>query len=295
MSHNERLLEVDGAQLCVETFGDPTRPAILLVAGGATSMDAWEPEFCARLADPGHFVVRYDHRDTGRSSSAPAGHPDYSAADLATDPLRILDRLGVARAHLVGMSMGGGIVQWLAAHHPSRVLTLTLIAASPAGTRSDSTPLPSMHPRLAATFDNPSLEPDWADPDEIVSYLVDGERPYAGALGFDEDRVRGWVRSMVSRTGNVESASKNHWLLDDSTVAEFGMSAVAAPTLVLHGTDDPAFRFPHGLALAREIPRAHLVPLPGMGHEIPPPPLWDVAVDAILAHIGARARDDPHP
>jgi pimeloyl-ACP methyl ester carboxylesterase len=92
MSHNERLLEVDGAQLCVETFGDPTRPAILLVAGGATSMDAWEPEFCARLADPGHFVVRYDHRDTGRSSSAPAGHPDYSAADLATDPLRILDR-----------------------------------------------------------------------------------------------------------------------------------------------------------------------------------------------------------
>lgn len=116
----ERLVTVDGVELCLETFGDRTDPALLLIGGAAASMDWWDVGFCQRLADGGRFVVRYDHRDTGNSVTSPVGEPSYSSQDLATDPLRILDALGIARAHLVGLSMGGGIAQHLAARHPDR-------------------------------------------------------------------------------------------------------------------------------------------------------------------------------
>ncbi|HEV8153247.1 MAG TPA: alpha/beta fold hydrolase, partial [Solirubrobacteraceae bacterium] len=98
-----------GAELCVETTGDPGAPPILLIAGASSSMDYWDEELCRRLAGRGRRVVRYDHRDTGRSTSYPAGAPGYTGADLTTDALAVLDGLGLDRAHLVGLSMGGGI------------------------------------------------------------------------------------------------------------------------------------------------------------------------------------------
>src|SRR4051812_26117136 len=105
----KQVVDAPGAKLCVEAFGAPGDPAVLLIAGMAQSMDWWEPAFCARLAGAGRFVVRYDHRDTGGSTRCPPGSPDYGFDELGTDPLRVLDALGVDRAHLVGMSMGGGI------------------------------------------------------------------------------------------------------------------------------------------------------------------------------------------
>ena len=135
-------MDAAGVELCLETFGDPTNPAVLLISGATASMDCWEPEFCGRLADGGRFVVRYDHRDTGRSAVSPAGKPDYTSQDLATDACRLLDALWILRAHLVGVSMGGGIAQYLAAHHAERVRSITLIATSPAGERDTTTPLP---------------------------------------------------------------------------------------------------------------------------------------------------------
>src|SRR5690348_18492069 len=104
-------LPVNGIELCADTFGEPSDPALLLIAGGASSMDWWEDEFCRRLAAGGRFVIRYDHRDTGRSTSFPAGAPPYSDVDLAHDALGVLDNLGVHRAHLVGLSMGGLLAQ----------------------------------------------------------------------------------------------------------------------------------------------------------------------------------------
>jgi pimeloyl-ACP methyl ester carboxylesterase len=173
--------------------------------------------------------------------------------------------------------MGGGIAQLLAAHHPDRVATLTLVATSPAGERADRTRLPPMDPALAQG----PPEPDWSDPEAVVTYLVELERPYAGAF-FDPERARRTARRVVGRSHDVAAAA-NHWQLSGDA-EPFAMAAIRVPTLVLHGTDDRLFQLPHGEALAAEIAGARLIVLPGMGHEAPPPQTWDVVVPALLAH-----------
>ena len=125
------MLPANGIDICVETFGERTDPPLLLIAGGASSMDWWEDEFCRRLAAGGRYVIRYDHRDTGRSTCFTAGAPPYSTQDLADDALGLLGALGVTRAHIVGLSLGGGLAQRIAVEHPARVRTLTLMSTCP--------------------------------------------------------------------------------------------------------------------------------------------------------------------
>src|SRR3954462_12804946 len=124
-------VQVNGVELCVETFGDRRDPAILLIMGGGASMDWWEDDFCGRLA-AGRFVIRYDHRDTGGSVSYPAGAPGYSGDDLVADAIGVLDALKAAPAHLVGMSMGAGLAQVVALERPELVSALTLISTTAA-------------------------------------------------------------------------------------------------------------------------------------------------------------------
>jgi pimeloyl-ACP methyl ester carboxylesterase len=283
----EQVQAVGGVELCVETFGSPGDPAVLLIAGGAQSMVWWEDDWCRLLADGGRFVVRYDHRDTGRSTSSPAGHPSYQASDLATDPLRILDALQLPVAHLVGLSMGGGLAQLVAVTRPERVRTLTLMSTTPAGSH-DGGPLPGPAPQVAVTFSSPDPEPEWTDRDAVLLYRVEAERPYAGTLGFDEPRVRWLAAREVDRTRNMAASMTNHFLLDDAWPADADLTQIVAPTLVLHGTADPLFPVEHGRALTRLIPGTRLVELPGVGHQQPPPQRWDVAVPAILGHTAGR-------
>ncbi len=289
----EQVLAVGGVELCVETFGSPHDPAVLLIAGAAQSMVWWEDDWCGLLAAGGRFVVRYDHRDTGRSTSSPAGHPAYGGIDLATDPLRVLDALRLPDAHLVGLSMGGGVAQVVAVTSPERVRTLTLVSTTPAGPTQGGT-LPGPAPRVAATFSSPDPEPDWADREAVLRYRVEAERPYAGALGFDETRVRLLAAREVDRTTNMAASMTNHFLLDDAWPADADIGRITAPTLVLHGTTDPLFPVEHGRALARLVPGARLVELAGVGHEQPPPQRWDVAVPAVLDHT-ARRRPPSRP
>ncbi|WP_229073198.1 alpha/beta fold hydrolase [Actinoplanes sp. DH11] len=136
----ETILPVNGIQLCVETFGEATDDPLLLLAGDASSMDWWDDEFCRRLAAGGRFVVRYDHRDTGRSTCFPIGSPAYTGLDLRDDALGVLDVLGLPAAHLVGFSLGGGIAQRMAVDHPERVLSLTLISTSAGSGDADPPP-----------------------------------------------------------------------------------------------------------------------------------------------------------
>ncbi|WP_111765682.1 alpha/beta fold hydrolase [Nakamurella deserti] len=280
----ERMLTSGAVSLCVQTFGSAADPAVLLIAGGAQSMVWWEDAFCRRLAAGGRLVVRYDHRDTGRSTASPPGRPDYTASDLAGDPLRILDALGVDAAHVVGLSLGGGLAQALAAGSPGRLRTLTLVATSPAGPY-DGVALPGPTTPLVRWLSDPPPAPDWSDRAAVLAYRVDAERPYAGALGFDEARVRRLAVAEIDRTTDMAAAMGNHVLAaGDAWPDGRAMEDIRCPTLVLHGTADPLFPLAHGRALARSIPGARLLALDGVGHQQPPPQRWDVVVPALLAH-----------
>lgn len=285
MHGKHRLVQVDGVEICVETFGEPADPAILLIGGLAASMDWWDEEFCEHLVAGRRFVIRYDHRDTGRSTSYPPGAPAYTGADLTSDALHLLDGLGLARAHLVGISAGGGIAQELVAQHPDRVASLTLMSTSPIGLGDqDAAELPPMSDELKARFAAPPPDPNWSDRAAVIDYLVEEERALEGPSLFDEERVRVLAGRIFDRTTNIESSIKNHWILEEGEPVDVRLSEVTAPTLVLHGTEDPLFPLPHGEALARAIPGARLIPLEGVGHQVPPRPVWDVVIPALLEH-----------
>ena len=283
-------ISLGDAELCVDTFGSAIDPAVLLMGGATSSMDWWEPEFCERLAAAGRFVIRFDNRDTGQSTSWPAGEPSYTGADLSADPLRILDAQGIASAHLVGVSMGGGIAQDIAVQHPDRVRSLTLIATTAAFDRIATLPLPPPEARLASTFERDASDDiDWQDEEACIAAMVDVQRLYTGARWFDEDRVRAVARMVVGRTRDLRASMTNHWIvIGGGDEASHSMTEIDVPTLVLHGTEDPLFPFPHGEALASEIPGAALLALEGMGHEVPPRGLWGVVVPAIVEHTAQR-------
>ena len=128
----ERMVEANGVELCAEAFGDPADPPVLLVMGSGGSMLWWDEGFCRLLADGGRFVIRYDHRDTGRSVTYEPGSPGYTGADLVSDAAGVLDAHGIPAAHVVGVSMGGALAQLLALDFPGHVRSLVLISTTQA-------------------------------------------------------------------------------------------------------------------------------------------------------------------
>ncbi len=228
----------------------------------------------------GRFVVRYDHRDTGRSRTDPPGAPSYTGDDLALDPVRLLDALGIGQAHLAGVSMGGGIAQQTAIEHRRRVASLTLISTSPV-TKVPGTPqLTGPTAEARAPFHDPPPDPDWGDPEAVVRYLVAGERAFAGP-GYDELAALATARRVVWRSIDPAAAA-NHYLVE-SRLVRGSLTDIAVPTLVLHGDADPLFPPEHGQALAAAIEGARFVLLPGVGHQYPPRAAWDVVVPEIRA------------
>jgi pimeloyl-ACP methyl ester carboxylesterase len=288
---NERIVRANGVDLCVETFGAPTDPAILLIMGSSGSMDWWEDEFCERLAAGSRFVIRYDQRDTGRSVSYEPGAPPYTVRDLAADAVGLLDALGVARAHVVGMSMGGAIAQLLALDHADRLASLTLISTAPAGPGPDDPDLPAMSEAARERFAQVA-EPDWSDRPAVMDYLVHLARVSAGSSRpFDEAGMRALWERVLDRTANIEASMKNHAALEGGERSRERLRDVDAPTLVVHGTEDPVLPYGNGVALAREIPGAELLALEQTGHEVPRT-VWGVLVPAILEHTSS-GRDGP--
>jgi pimeloyl-ACP methyl ester carboxylesterase len=267
----ETMVPANGVDLCLETFGAVSDAPVLLIAGGASSMDWWEDDFCRRLAGGGRFVIRYDHRDTGRSTSFPPGRPPYSQVDMAGDALGVLDALGIARAHVVGLSLGGGLAQRLAVEDEPRLRTLTLMSTTPGPV--DEPP--------AATASLPCL--DWSDRATAVERLVACVAAIGGPFTADAAHLRELAVRMLSRTPDPASCA-NHWLAGCGPPVRDRLGTVGLPTLILHGTVDPLYSMAHPAALAREIPAARLVPLTGVGHEFPPRAVWDVVVAEILRH-----------
>ena len=278
--------KINDAELVLETFGEPSDPAVLLIMGAAASMDRWETGFCERLAAAGRYVVRYDNRDTGGSTTYPPGEPGYTADDLVADAIGILDHLGVERATLVGLSMGGGLAQTIAVTHPERVAGLALFSTSPAGTGGPE--LPGMSDALKAVFSGEGdPEPDWSDREAALAHLLEAERPYVGARGLDEDAVREVIALGYDRTSSPASAN-NHFMLDGTPSAYERLGEIAVPVLVGHGSDDPLFPPAHGDALAAAIPGAALLVLDGVGHELPRS-AWDEVLPPLIELTRPRA------
>lgn len=276
------LLAVNGVELCVDTFGSPVDPAILLIHGASASMDHWESEFCERLAAGPRYVIRYDHRDTGESTSYEPGKPQYTGEDLVTDPIGILDALKIDKAHLVGISMGGVIVQQLAVEHADRVASITVASTSPSGPSDPELPPPTDKVSASFSDDRPI---DWSDTEAALDRLIEDDRLYAGSLPYDEPARRALYAQALARTPDPATMT-NHYLAEGGDPIRHRLGEIAVPALVLHGTEDPLFPPAHGEALAREIPGARLVLLEGAGHELPRT-TWDIVVPEILA-ITAR-------
>lgn len=277
----EHMIDVNGVELCTESFGDPADPPLLLIMGATASMVWWDADFCRRLADGGRFVVRYDHRDTGRSTTYPPGEPGYALPDLMEDAVAVLDAYEIERAHVAGMSMGGTLSQMVGIFHPDRVRTLTLIATLPHGPDDDSIPQP-MTEELMDHFTNAGAL-DFADREKTLAHMVHGWRLLNGsAHPFDEARTRKLAELDYDRARNIQSMY-NHGVHGHGDFWRHRLGEVTAPTLVIHGTEDRAVPFVYGEILAKEIPGAELIVLEGSGHEMHPDD-WDVIIGAMLAH-----------
>jgi pimeloyl-ACP methyl ester carboxylesterase len=283
MERAERMIDANGVELCTDPFGRPADPPILLIMGIGASMLWWEEGFCRRLSEGGRFVIRYDHRDTGRSVAYEPGRPQYTGADLVADAVGVLDAYEIGVAHVVGVSAGGGFAQLLALGFPDRISSLVLISTSPAtpGDRS----LPSATERFNSFL--ASVEVDWSDQESVIEYLVGYERMLAGGVRpFDDIAWRELVRRDVERARDM-AASENHSVISEGDAPSEPISSIAVPTLVIHGTADPMFPLEHGQALAKEIPGARLLTIEGAGHGVDRAD-WEPIARAILAHTANR-------
>lgn len=289
MQDNSEMVSANGVELCVETFGSPEDPAILLIHGAATSMRGWEDEFCERLSEGGRLVIRYDQRDTGRSVSYPPGQPGYAFSDLIDDTAGLLDAFELERAHFVGLSMGGGIAMGAALGYPERAASLTLIGTSPGGPD-----LPPMSEDFL-NFISRNGYPDWTDREAVIDHVIALMRVcISDADVLDEADLRVRTGRDVDRTTNIASSQMNHFAMQTGAPIRDRLGEIACPTLVIHGEEDPVFPQGHAEALAREIPGAELLLLERTGHLLLRP-TWDTVVPALLAHTSHRLQDDVGP
>ncbi len=295
----EQLAPVaDGIDLCYQTFGDPTDEPMLLVMGLGGPMTWWSPEFCGLLAEAGFFVIRYDNRDTGRSSrvrarvsrrmlvqsfvlpASRAPRPPYTLDDLAGDAFGLLDHLGLDSAHIVGVSMGGMIVQTMALLRPERVRSMTSIMST-TGRRTVGWQDPRLLPLLLAR----SVQSRQAYVDSSAKlWKMIGSPGYPEARSAVHDRARetwdrgvsapGVVRQMLAIVGQPDRSRR--------------LRGLSVPTLVIHGLDDKMVHVSGGRATAGAIPGAELLLVPGMGHDVPEA-LYGTFVDAI-SRVAARSR-----
>jgi pimeloyl-ACP methyl ester carboxylesterase len=267
-----------------ETLGRRGNPPVLLIMGQMASMLWWPNGFCERLADAGRFVIRYDNRDTGRSTGSEPGTASYTLNDMAGDAVGVLDEHGIERAHVAGFSLGGAIAQLVALDHPERVASLTAISTTKVGDTDPALPGPTEeYMRHAAAWE----ELDWSDTGALADMIVQDARQLAGTRHpFDEAAARALVTRDLERATDPRRLA-NHGDLggDESSGSRLGQLAV--PLLVIHGTADPIFPHPHAVALAEAVPGAELVTIEGGGHELHERD-WDQILDAIVRHTAAR-------
>jgi pimeloyl-ACP methyl ester carboxylesterase len=276
-----------GVELCYQTFGDPEDEPLLLVMGLGGPMTWWPPELCRMLAEAGFFVIRYDNRDTGRSSRGTGRvsrgmlvkaflgrkvKAPYSLVDMAKDGFGLLDHLGIESAHVTGVSMGGMIAQTMAISEPARVRSLVSIMST-TGRRTvgwlDPRLVPMMLGRRGST---------------VEEYLEASIRGAAtiGSPAYPEDEATARARAQETWDRGINPAGVMRHMMAVLTQPNRAraLASLTIPVTVIHGMNDKMVHVSGGRWTAQSIPGAQLVLVPGMGHDLPPA-LFETFRDAI--------------
>ena len=265
-----------GVQLCYQTFGSPEGEPLVLVMGLGGPMNWWDPELCTMLVEAGFHVVRFDNRDTGRSSRVRGrvsrrqliqsavgrgGRPPYTLSDMAADVFGLMDHLGWDSAHVVGVSMGGMIVQTMAIDQPARVRSLTSIMST-LGRRSVGWQHPSLLPMMIAKR-TPGRE----------AYVATSAKMWEviGSPGFprDEEKARARAEETFDRGVSASGVMRQMLAIINQPNRSRGLASLSVPAAVVHGSADKMVHVSGGRATARAIPGAELLVIDGMGHDIP--------------------------
>lgn len=291
--------DVNGITIEYEVHGDPDAPPLLLVMGLGGQLVGWPTEFVEQLAAAGPFrVVRYDNRDVGLSTHVDAEPPsvgrqlaavlsrrfaksEYLLSDMARDGIGLLDHLGIEKAHVVGISMGGMIAQTMAIEHPARVASLTSIMSN-TGDRKHGKAKPRLLRQMAAGIRARRKGGD------RVELGVEGFRLISGPH-FDEAAVRQMTQEAQTRSDDVDGTARQLMAIAASADRTEGLGRVTAPTVVIHGLVDPLVKPDGGIATAQAVPGARLVMYPDMGHDLPRP-RWEQIIGEIVETAGVGGR-----
>lgn len=297
LSATGSMAQTNGIDVWYETFGEREGKPLLLNMGYGCSGRSWPTEWCEKLADLGFYVIRYDYRDTGRSTTIDFDANPYDYIEMARDAVGLLDALEIERAHVVGFSMGGPISQIMAVRHPERVETITLMATSC-----------DFRPSTAAMLGMPFEKEGWLSPPsadymasaanlfscpvETVEEFIDlkvgvGRLMNGTEADFDTAYWHGVQTAILAHGGGARSNHNHqHAYLRFEEIVVTIPSAVRVPTLILHGTADPLFGPDHPKKLAATIEDSRLVWVEGMGH-YPNPAFYNQWAEEICTHTGA--------
>jgi pimeloyl-ACP methyl ester carboxylesterase len=287
------IVQANGIELAFDSFGDKTNQAILLIAGLGTQMIRWTVPFCEELAARGYRVIRFDNRDAGCSthfSQCPppdfgalaatlmAGQrPDvpYTLYDMAADAISLLDALSIDRAHVIGRSMGGMVAQIMASEYPDRVLSLTSFMSS-----TGNPELPQAAPAIMAMMTRPAPDPFSEEPEFLEHAIAFAQCTSGSRYPFDREAYRLLVLEEIQRAYDPGGAGRQIAAMAVTGDRRSRLASITAPSLIVHGTDDPLFLPACGKDTAISIPNADLLLIDGMGHDLPPA-LYQMVVEAI--------------
>lgn len=288
---------VNGIQLEYDTLGDRSSPPLLLIRGLGTQMTDWEEDFCSRFVEKGLFVIRFDNRDVGLSQKLEeCGVPDimaaltalaqgqkvqapYSLEDMADDAVGLLDILGIEKAHICGISMGAAITQIIGCRHPSRVLSLIPIMGT-----TGNPELPQSEPEAMELLLTPSPQ----EREAYMEHYRKTQKVIWGHLPFDEEDINRRAAVSYQRANYPQGTARQLVATIGNGNRKPRLAFITAPTLVIHGSQDPLIPWEGGKDTAESIPGADLLIIEGMGHSLPRA-AWPEIVAAIIDHTRKAA------
>ncbi|HUW88986.1 MAG TPA: alpha/beta hydrolase [Candidatus Nanopelagicaceae bacterium] len=269
---------VNNIEIEYETIGDPNSKPLLLIAGLGSQLLAWSDEMCDKFAKSGFYVIRFDNRDVGLSTKIEdGGIPDmmeigaaytrgeipevpYTLEDMADDSVGVLDALNIDKTHVCGASMGGMIAQILAYRHHSRLLSLTVIMST-----TGNPELPPSKPEILMQF----FAPVPSEREAYIEEMIKRDSLIYGTFSYDEDQSREYRTKEYDRSYYPEGITRQLAAMAVPGNIKPKISAIKAPTLVIHGSEDPFNLIEAGKDIATTIPGAELLILEGMGHSFP--------------------------